>query len=534
LLPDVPTNGNPAGTEPTGDTLRTLAAEQIQQVSDIRTAASVLLERVRFAQLHGLTFGDARDLYEVLGYDRVISNWQYYNRYARGGIAGRIVDVFPNATWRGEVTLTEDENPHDDTVFEKAWKDLDDRLQIQARLLRVDKLSQLSAYAVLLLGAPGLFDQELPRGRPDQLAYLSVFSGGGSRISDPRRSFSSSITWDADIVVDELESDPANPRFGLPKTYRLKRSDLLGDASGNATRPIHWTRVIHVADGCLYDDIYGMPALERVWNLLDDLEKVTGGGAEAFWLRANQGLHIDIDKDLNIGDADQAKKDLQEQAEAYKHQLTRWLRTRGVNVSALGSDVANFMSPADAILTQIAGAKAIPKRILTGSEMGELASSQDRDNWRDQVEGRRKQYAAPYVVRPFVGRLIKYGYLPPPKGGENAYHVRWPHTETLTETEKTSGAKSWAETKTAEGNTFSNAEIREKWYHMDPLTPEEQAKLKEQPPEPAAPPAPAGEPEPLARAAEAAAEDELSYAVQAALEGGDVGLLESIIGPLTK
>src|ERR1019366_8703222 len=102
---------------------------------------------------------------------------------------------------------------------------------------------------------------------------------------------------------------------------------------------------------------------------LDDLDKCTGGGAEAFWLRANAGLHLDIDKDMALPQAKDTVAALKEQAEDYQNQQTRWLRTRGVTVSHLGSNVANFSGPADAILTQIAGTRKMPKRILTGSEM---------------------------------------------------------------------------------------------------------------------------------------------------------------------
>src|SRR5678815_446086 len=131
-----------------------------------------------------------------------------------------------------------------------------------------------------------------------------------------------------------------------------------------------------------------------------------------------------------------------------------------------------------AIITQIAGAKAIPKRILTGSEMGELASSQDRDNWKDQVQGRQTGYAGPYIVRPLVDRLVKYGYLPPPKEGPLAYEVRWPHIETLTEKEKVDGAKGWASVNQTNGEVvFTDAEIREKWADKAPLTDEQRQEM---------------------------------------------------------
>lgn len=437
---------------------------QLAQVAEIHHLSSVLIDRLQFARQAGITFGGSRDFYEILGYDRIITNRQYRDRYARGGIAKRIVEALPNATWRGDFELIEDENPKVSTTFEEAWKSLDTKHQIKAKLSRVDRLAGLSTYAVLLIGAPGALNEELPTGKPESLLYLTPFSGGGG----PGGSGTSrAIGIDADATIMEFETDPENPRFGLPKYYQLRRTDV---ASPMLQRAVHWTRIIHVAEGCLDDEVYGQPSLESCWNLLDDLDKVTGGGAEAFWLRANQGLQLDVNKDMAL-DADE-KLALKNQADEYQHGIRRMFRTRGVDVNTLGSDVANFNSPADAILTQIAGTKSIPKRILTGSEMGELASSQDRDNWKDQVNGRQTGYAAPYIIRPLVDRLIKYQYLPTPAKGADAYEVKWPHIQTLTEQEKATGAKEWAATNASAGYTvFTADEIRDKWYGMEPAKP---------------------------------------------------------------
>ena len=441
--------------------------------------SSILLARSMFAREAGLTFDGDRDEYVVLGYDRLVTARQYREEYQRGGIAGRAIDAFPHATWRGAVEIIEDEDPDKITTFEQKWIDFDTRLKVQSKLARVDKLAGLSTFATLLIGVAGSGDleTELPRGRDQsQIIYLTPFAGGGGPGGDQ---VSRMIAAGADATVWEYETDTRSPRFGLAKTYRLRRIDV---TSPQLERPVHWSRIIHVAEGLLDDDVFGQPRLERVWNLLADLRKVTGGGAEAFWLRANQGLHLDVDKDMALSKDEYADvlAKLKEQSELYKHQLTRWLKTRGVKVETLGSDVANFASPADAILTQIAGALAIPKRILTGSEMGELASSQDRDNWKDQVNGRQTGYAAPCIVRPLVDRLIAYGYLPTPMKGADAYEVRWPHIQTMTEQEKLEGAKTWASLNSQMGEpVVTEAEIREKWMDKAPLTDEQREKIAE-------------------------------------------------------
>lgn len=434
---------------------------------EIRSLASVVIERMQFMRRAGITFGGQRDLYEILGYDRIITNKMYRDRYARGGVAGRIVEALPKAAWRGTFELIEDEDPKVSTAFEKAWEEFADRVKLNALFQRANILARLSTYSVLLIGVKGegSVNTELPKGKSlDDIIFLTPFAGGGgpgltqnAGISDT----SSSNYVDATIAT--FETDSKNPRFGLPATYQLRRLDV---SSPQLMSPVHWSRVIHLAEGILDNEVYGQPALERPWNLLDDLDKVTGGGAEAFWIRANQGLHINVDKDLQLDEPQ--RKALSSQIEEYQHKMRRAIQTRGTEVDTLGSDTANFSGPADTILTQIAGCTSMPKRILTGSEMGELASSQDRDNWRDQVNGYQTSFCGPYAVQILVDRLIEYGYSPKPK----TYEVKWPHIQVQTEAEKADGAQKWANTNRAMGTTvFTDDEIREHWYEMQPLAP---------------------------------------------------------------
>lgn len=487
----------------------------------LRALQNVLLERYKWARSAGLTFAGARDVWGTLGYPTTLTVSQYLDRYERGGIAARIVDAPVNATWRGDMWVEENDDPNTVTAFEQAWDDLDDQLHIKAMMERADRLSRLSNYAVLLIGAQDELDQELPKGKPGQLLYVQAYLGAGG----PTANNSSRVVGDeADATILELDIDPKSERFGQPKTYRLKRVDV---ASPDLQKPVHWSRIVHVAENRLRDDVFGQPALERVWNYLEDLDKVVGGGSEAFWLRANQGMHLDIAKDMALDDVKGTVENLKEQAEAYKHQLTRWLRTRGVTATPLGSDVANFANPADMLLTLIAGATGIPKRILTGSEMGELASTQDRENFRDLVNGRQTGYAGPYIVRPLVDRLIEYGYLPKPK----TYTVQWPHVEVLSETEKQDGAVKLATVNQTYGKVvITDAEIRDRMFGLKPLTPAEIKAATPEPPAPSEPP-PQSEPKEEKDNEEQliAAEDaELLRILEMAIEAGNDAVVREI------
>ncbi len=233
--------------------------------------------RAEFASRTGMTFGGKRDLYKSLGYLRKITLEDYRGRYQRNAVAGRIVDAKPQDTWRSGFELLEDEDTENNTPFEQAWLDLDQQFSVTSLMQRLDTLAGLGHYGAMLIGAEGKMDTPLESS--GGLAYLSVFAEDGA-------------------AIQTLEDDSANPRFGLPTMYRVtRRTGTLTSANINQ---VHYTRIIHAADGLLEDNVFGIPRLKRIWNLLDDLEKITGGGAEAHWKRADQGMQLDVDPSVNL------------------------------------------------------------------------------------------------------------------------------------------------------------------------------------------------------------------------------------------
>jgi len=406
--------------------------------------ASVISSRARLASLAGLTYGGKRDIFAVCGYDRVLVPQMYRDRYRRNAVAGRIVEAKPQATWRGGAEVIEDEDPDTFTEFEQEWELLETRLKIWSVLQRADIVSGLGQYGVILIGAPGELTTPLPElSDPESIGYLQVFA-------------------EEDAVINEFERDATNPRWGLPLYYMLRRVPPSG-ASGQTTafstvgRKAHWTRCIHIADGLLDDNVYATPRLERVWNLLDDLEKVTGGGSEAFWKRADAGIQLNVDSELDFDEKDQEKTE--QQLEDYLHKYRRSILTRGIEMKNLGSQVANFKGPMDAIISQISAGTGIPQRILMGSERGELASNQDRDNWAERVTDRRNAFAGPLVVKQLVDRLIDHGALPEPK----KYEVRWPEIQNLDVLQRAQVATLWAQLNTdAKEKVVDANEIRDR------------------------------------------------------------------------
>jgi uncharacterized membrane protein YgcG len=134
-------------------------------------------------------------------------------------------------------------------------------------------------------------------------------------------------------------------------------------------------------------------------------------------------MQVDVDKEMTLSDGDAAA--LSDEVDEYQHQLRRVLRTRGVKVTNLGSDLADPTGTFSTLLSLLAAATNIPQRILIGAEAGQLASAQDRANWAEFIARRRITYAQVYVMLPVLRRLEGLGLLP--VGEALKVQYVWPH-----------------------------------------------------------------------------------------------------------
>lgn len=414
--------------------------------SGLRAMSSALMGRMELANWSGFQFGLKRNLFEALGYPRVLTPSMYRWRYQRDGLFARIMEAYPISTWRGGGTIIEDEDPDTQTEFEKAWIDLDKRLNIWQTFEKADILGQLGRFSIIILGAPGNIAEPLQNCPPAQLVYLKALS-------------------ERDARPESLDTDTKSPRFGQPVYYTISRLTAPLENTAAMVGRVHWTRVIHIADRMLDDNIFGQPQGERGWNLFDDLLKVVGGGSEAFWKRVDAGMQLKLDP--NVADMKpEDKTKLDEQLDEYVHGLRRVLRTRGIDIETMTSAVAGIKDPVMTIVSLLSATYGIPQRILLGSERGELASDQDRDNWSERIQDRRLSFASPVVIRAFIDRLIALKTLPTPQN----YEARWPTAETLDDAGRAELAKTIAEINQAAGETVVTIdEIRDRYLGLPPL-----------------------------------------------------------------
>jgi len=375
------------------------------------------LVRSRVASYLGLSFGGSRDLYEVLGYKRNLTFDDYWAMYSRGCLGKRIIHAPVETTWSGDVAVFENQEK-EETEFEKAWKLLNQQIHIIPKITRLDILAGIGRYAVLFLGFDDNkpFDQPLETSNKRKLLYVQPYAEGSAEI----------VEW---------EKNENSPRFGLPTLYNLSIV-MPGSVSNITKRKVHYTRIIHLAEGVLDNEVYGEPRLQSVFNRVQDLEKLAGGSAEMFWQGALGGKAFSTADGATL--SPQTAEDLQNEIDDYVHGLRRYLRLQNMEVQDIAPAVSDPSSHIEAQLDLISGDTGIPKRILIGSERGELASSQDETNWLNRVQERRKRYAEPFILRPLVDTLILHGILPTPKDG---YQVFWPDLWSTSETEKATVAK---------------------------------------------------------------------------------------------
>lgn len=378
---------------------------QIQQ--DLRFQALYsTVSRVALARGFGQSYSGQRDIYKAFGYPESLCFEDFWGLYQRGDISARIVEAAPDASWRIPPKIMEDKDDTTNTEFEDKWISIQKRIHTWYHLHLVDVLSGIGQYGILLLGFDDGSDLSKPvRSRSKlNLIYLKAYKQNM-------------------VTIHTLDEKITSPRYGLPEMYKLKLGvQLDGAASLSSQREVslHHSRVVHVAEGLIDNRIFGMPRMQKCFNRLSNMELIAGSSAEMWYRGAFPGYNFKMDPEAQIGPDMLA--DMKDQIEEYMHDFKRYLRLQGVEVDSIAPQVSDPGPSVDVQLKLISATTGIPARILLGSERGELASDQDEKNWLDKINARRVNYCEPFILRPFIDKLMEYEILPM----VDDYHIRWP------------------------------------------------------------------------------------------------------------
>lgn len=358
------------------------------------------LSRLDFANLF-LQYGGDRDIYKSLGYNLAPSFQDFYARYRQQDIAKAIIDKLCIYTWRGDVSVYNvSEEDNEQNSLYKVWNELNKSLRLQKKLLQLDKLAMLGEYACLLLGFNDVksnedFKKAVNKG--SKLLYVTPLS-------------------QSNCEMYIFEGDSSNKRYGQPLFYNVK----INNNNDTITLQVHYTRIIHVVYDALDDDLRGVPFLLPIYHRLEDLDKIVGASAEMFWRGARPGYHVDISDNAYADDNEIANK-LEQSLTKFEHNLRRFIATQYVDkIESLQQQIADPTNFADVQFQIISAITGIPKRILFGSERGELASTQDKEAFNEVIWARRKAFAEPEILNKLMARLIEVGTIK-----QTDYTIEW-------------------------------------------------------------------------------------------------------------
>lgn len=367
-----------------------------------------------------------RDIDKECGYPSALTIDDYRTIYDREGIGTRVVDIFPEESWKTDPEVLEKADG-EFTPWEQQWKDLEEEFNLYHEMLRADCISGIGTFGILLIGIDDGKALSEPADGVEEVENVLPDMGDTEKAKKqgtpekPTRRLIYVRPFDESVVkIKQYETDTTKPRYGQPTLYTITMADdSVQVKSQGVSAPdskamdVHWTRVIHLADNRKNSLVFGVPRLQDVFNRTYDLRKLCGGSGEMFWKGGFPGLSFEMPPGA-MGIAamtEDDKKGLRKEIENYMNGLQRYLALANMQTKSLAPQVADPTAHFEMFIKAICISKGIPYRIFMGSEEAQLAGDQDKKEWNDRLKRRQQKYIAPRILRPFLRRLMNMGVL---------------------------------------------------------------------------------------------------------------------------
>lgn len=407
---------------------------------------------------------DKRDIgaWAAYGYDSELSFADYWNMSQRSGLAYACINMIVNKCWQQMPEVLTSLEEHDPNAWEQEFNLLADRISLFERLRGLDWRQRIGRYAGLMLFVDDGKDLLEPLQRmPSSRSLLDV------------RPFTEGQIWPI-----EYETDVSSIRYGQPVIYQLQEMGL-GDQNTSAAGrsvSVHYSRLIMWSEGADDGTVFGVPALQPVFNSLVTFERIVGAGGVGFWKAARQSPQIDIDKDANLSQlAAMLGTDIEGLPDAMDEQIERWqkgfdqaLMTQGMQLDKASWGVPDPKEFKLAALDDVAAGMGIPSTILIGQQTGRLASDEDQSQWAQTAESRQNNFLTP-AIKSVIQAFIDFGFLSPVR----EVFVKWPSLQEPSPKQKLEMIERMAKVNkemmgTGEGVVFTADEMRAV-YGFEPL-----------------------------------------------------------------
>ena len=318
----------------------------------------------------------------------------YNDIYRFNVVAKAIINKPARQTWKKRPLLIMKEERE-----KKILNELFKTFSIFPLFESADRLCHLAEYSIIVFGFPGA--PETPVERASTIAWIQEYG-------------------QLEATINTYDHEKSSPRYGQPLTYKVRA--IVGDTVETVT--YHWTRVIHVSRT---SKIKSDPYLMDIYNQAKDMIKEAGAGSEGIFRAACYILGYEIDKESPLleeagnfdllEDVTKKKQPLMETLiEGGKKTVDRGFGVVTVQGGKLKTIQSRPVSPVASFDTNsglVSMKTEYPKRMFTGNEAGELASSQDRDSMNDTTRNRQTNFAIPYILNLFINRLILLRFIKP-------------------------------------------------------------------------------------------------------------------------
>lgn len=425
--------------------------------SEIVTMESLIASRADL--INRLIDPPTRDINKECGYPDYIDARTYRAVYDRVGLGKRVVNVMPNECWKTPPEVYESEKSlKKKTPFDEAFENLNKKHQVLPHLNNADIVSGIGRFGIILLGiddgedlsapAAGFEDDGTPSKKPPKgvkLLYVREFD-------------------EAVVSIDTREENTSSPRYGKPIIYSVMFEEDNSAVTGVrlsrtriVTTKVHWTRVIHIAEGCDRSLIFGTPRMQACFDRVLDGRKILGSSGEGYWKGSIPGLAIEANPDVIKALTDVQRQAIKDEVSNYQNTLQRFISVVGATVKPLVPIVTDPTPQYEACVMDICITLGIPMRIFKGSERGELSSTQDAEAWNERLAHRQGTYISPNIIYPTIMRLIHLGILPPTSkrdvDGDYVFEIFWTDLNKTTDADKATVLKTRTESLVAYANS---------------------------------------------------------------------------------
>lgn len=376
------------------------------------------------------SFDRRRDIYAECGFpdSKELTPDRARLLYERDALAARVVEVWPRECWKVLPQIYEKESSKANTPFEISLRTLSKQLTAEPGyyndedinsfleyMNRADINCGIGRFGIVLVGLNDgkTLDQPAdvkpnPTGDPSRLSFLRVFD-------------------ESLVQIAQRETDPNKPRWGQPLSYNITFDNpedygAVGSTGAMVTSRVHWTRVVHIVDSPISNEIISQYRIMPVLNDILTAQKPRWGSGEMFWNGASPKLSFETHPQLG-GDVQINKDRMRQQMENVMRGLQQWWTLVGMTAKPIAPNATDPKPFVDVSIQSICIKTGVPLPIFIGYEVGENAGTMNTVEWNKRLKERHNRQITPRIICPILNRLINLGILALPQQG---YKIDWP------------------------------------------------------------------------------------------------------------